>query len=108
MKIIVALVLAAMIFTPTTAFGWKSLANLYEEECIVDCIYGHASIDSSKPMNFILLGLGSILGLGLFVKLNRLGKFETFSITCKTCGSCTRGLKCIICEGRKQREKIQK
>ena len=108
MKIIVAFVLAALVFVPTTAFGWKSLANLYEEECFVDCVYGHQSIDSAKPMNFILLGIGSMVALGLFVKMNRLGKFETFSITCKTCGTCTRGLKCPLCEGRKQREKIRK
>jgi hypothetical protein len=97
MKIILAFVLVALIFIPNTAFGWKSLASLYEKECIVDCSYGHVGIDSSKPMNFILLAMISLLGLGLFIKFNRLRKFETFSIRCKHCGKSTRGLKCVYC-----------
>ena len=105
MKIIVALILAAVIFAPSTAFGWKSVSSLYEVQCIVDCNYGHASIDSSKPMNFILLGMASLIGVALYIQMNRLGKFETFSIKCKTCGRCTRCLKCQICEASKQKAK---
>ena len=101
MKIIVAFVLVALIFMPSTAFGWKSINSLYEQQCTIDCNYGHASIDSSKPMNFILLGMASLVGLGIFMKLNRLGKYETFSIRCKQCGSLTRGLKCVQCKARK-------
>jgi len=103
MKIVVALFLAAMVFAPSTAFGWKSIASLYEEDCIVNCIDGPASIDSSKPMNFILLAMGSLVVLGLYIRSSRLGKYETFSMKCKHCGKNTRGLKCVMCEARKQK-----
>ena len=103
MKIIVAFVLVALIFTPSTVFGWKSINQLNDVQCIVDCNFGHASIDSSKPMNFIMLGMFSLIGLGLFIKYNQLGKYETFSMKCKTCGKKTNGLKCSICEAEKQR-----
>ena len=103
MKIIVAFVLVALIFVPTSAaFGYKS-PTIYEKECTVDCNYKYASIDSSKPMNFILLGMFSLLGLGLFIKYNSLGKYETFSNTCQRCGKKTNGLKCPVCEAEKQR-----
>jgi len=103
MKIILAFVLVALIFTPSTVFGWKSINQQNNLQCIVDCNLGIASIDSSKPMNFILLGMFSILGIGIYIKYNRLGKYETFSITCKTCGRNTHGLKCPICESEKQK-----
>jgi len=103
MKIIVAFVLVALIFTPSTVFGWKTVNQLNDFQCIVDCNFGHASIDSSKPMNFIMLGMFSLIGLGLFIKYNQLGKFETFSMKCKTCRRKTNGLKCPICEAEKQR-----
>ncbi len=104
MKIIVTLFLVALIFVPTTAFGMKSLAPLYEKECTVNCYETTVSIASSKPMNFILLAVGSIIGLGIFIKLNRLGKFETFSFKCEHCGRSTRGLKCVICTARKPKQ----
>jgi len=103
MKIFVAFVLVALIFTPSTVFGWKSINQLNDVQCIVDCNFGNVSIDSSKPMNFIMLGMFSLIGLGLFIKYNRLGKYETFSMKCKTCGKKTNGLKCPICEAEKQR-----
>ena len=103
MRIIVALVLVALIFTPSTVFGWKSINQQDNFQCIVDCNLGPASIDSSKPMNFIMLGMFSLIGLGLFIKYNHLGKYETFSIKCKTCRRNTRGLKCPTCEAEKQR-----
>jgi len=102
MKIIVAFVLVALIFTPSTVFGWKSINQLNDVQCIVDCNFGNVSIDSSKPMNFIMLGMFSLIGLGLFIKYNRLGKYETFSMKCKTCRKKTNGLKCSICEAEKQ------
>ncbi len=74
---------------------------LYEKECTVNCYETTVSIASSKPMNFILLGVGSLIGLGIFIKFNRLGKFETFSFKCEHCGRSTRGLKCVICKARK-------
>jgi len=103
MKIIVAFVLAAIIFAPSTVFGWKSLAPLYEVECTVDCNYSHPSIVSAKPMNFIILGMVSLVALGLFMQMKRVGKYETFSVKCQTCGRCTRGLKCIYCQAEKQK-----
>ncbi len=103
MKIIVAFVLVALIFAPSTVFGWKSINQLNDDQCIVDCNFGYASIDSSKPMNFIMLGMFSLIGLGLFIKYNRLGKYETFSMKCKTCRRKTNGLKCPICEAETQR-----
>jgi hypothetical protein len=102
MKIIVAFVLVALIFAPSTVFGWKSINQINDIQCIVDCNFGHASIDSSKPMNFIMLGMFSLIGLGLFIKYNRLGKYEIFSMKCKTCRKKTNGLKCPICESEKQ------
>ena len=103
MKIIVAFVLVALIFAPSTVFGWKSINQLNDVQCFVNCDIDTASIDSSKPFNFIMLGMFSLVGLGLFIKYNRLGKYETFSMTCKTCRRKTNGLKCPICESEKQR-----
>ena len=103
MKIIVALVLVALIFAPSSVFGWKSVNQLNDVQCFANCNVDHASIDSSKPMNFIMLGMFSLVGLGLFIKFNKLGKYETFSMTCKTCRRKTNGLKCPICEAEKQR-----
>ena len=103
MKIIVAFVLVAVIFAPSSVFGWKSVNQLNDVQCFVDCNIAPASIDTSKPFNFILLGMFSLVGLGIFMKLNRIGKYETFSITCKTCRKKTNGLKCPTCEAEKQR-----
>ena len=101
MKIIVAFVLVAIIFTPSTVFGWRTI-NEVDHKCIVDCNFEYGGIDSSKPMNFILLGMLSLVGLGLFIKYRQLGKYETFSINCKICKRNTRGLKCPLCESEKQ------
>ena len=101
MKIIVTFVLVIIIFTPSTVFGWRSI-NEAELNCIVDCNFEYGSIDSSKPINFILLGMLSLVGLGLFIKYRQLGKYETFSINCKICKRNTRGLKCPLCESEKQ------
>lgn len=102
MKIIVAFVLVAIIFTPSTVFGWRTI-NEADLKCIVDCNFEYGGIDSSKPMNFIMLGMLSLVGLGLFIKYKKLGKYETFSIKCKTCKRNTSGLKCPLCESEKQR-----
>jgi hypothetical protein len=50
-----------------------------------------------------MLGMLSLIGLGLFIKYNHIGKYETFSMICKTCRKKTNGLKCPICEAEKQR-----
>lgn len=102
MKIIVAFVLVAIIFTPSTVFGWKSV-NAQELECIVDCNLEYGRIDSSKPINFIMLGMFLLFGLGLLIKYKKSEKYETFSIKCTICNRNTRGLKCPICEYEKQR-----
>jgi hypothetical protein len=102
MKIIVAFVLVAIVFTPSTVFGWRSI-NEADIKCIVDCNFQYGSTDSSKPMNFIMLGMLSLVGLGLFIKYKKLGKYETFSIKCNTCKRNTSGLKCPLCESKKQR-----
>ena len=103
MKIIVAFVLVALIFAPSTVFGWKSVNQLHGDHCYANCNIEVAGIDSSKPFNFLMLGMFSLIGLGLFIKYNRTGKFETFSMKCKTCRRKTNGLKCPICEAEKQR-----
>lgn len=92
-----------MIFTPSTVFGWKSVNQLNDIQCLVNCNIGAASVDTSKPFNFFMLGMFSLIGLGLFIKFNRLGKYETFSLKCKTCRKKTNGLKCPVCEAEKQR-----
>jgi len=102
MKIIVAFVLVAIIFTPSTVFGWRSI-NEADLNCIVNCNLEYGSVDSSKPMNFIMLGMLSLVGLCLFIKYKKLGKYETFSIKCNTCKRNTHGLKCQLCESEKQR-----
>ena len=68
MKIIVAFVLVALIFAPSTVFGWKSVNQLNDVQCFVNCNVKHADIDSSAPMNFFMLGMFSLIGLGLFIK----------------------------------------
>jgi len=103
MKIIVAFVLVAMIFAPGTVFGWKSINQEDKSQCMVDCNFGYGSIDSSKPMNFIILGTLSLIGLGVFIRYNQTHKYEAFSMQCKICKRNTRGLKCVICESEKQR-----
>ena len=101
MKIIVAFILVAIIFAPSTVFGWKSI-NQAENNCIVDCNYTYGSFDSSKSTTFLMIGMISLLGIGLFIKYKKLDKYETFSITCKTCRRNTRGLKCPICEAEQR------
>lgn len=102
MKIIVAFVLVAIIFTPSTVFGWKSV-NQADLNCIVDCNFTYGAVDSSKSTSLLMIGMLSLLGVGLLIKYKKLDKYETFSINCKTCRRNTRGLKCPICESEKQR-----
>jgi hypothetical protein len=103
MKIIVAFVLVAVIFAPSTVFGWKSINQEDKFQCMVDCNFEYGSIDSSKPLDFIMLGMLSLVGLGIFVKYIQAGKYESFSLQCKNCKRYTRGLKCVICESEKQK-----
>lgn len=103
MKAILVLVLVVLIFVPSTAFGWKSLSHLYVPDCDIICENNFSKVDNSAAMNFILLGLTAVAGLGLYYKYAKAGRFETFSLTCKECGKSTNGLKCPICEEEKQR-----
>ncbi|MFQ5573683.1 MAG: hypothetical protein ACE5EJ_05485 [Nitrosopumilaceae archaeon] len=103
MKSILVLVLVGMMLVPGTAFGWKSLSYNAIPECDIICENNFSRIDNSAPMNFILLGLTAIAGLGLYYKYAKAGKFEIFSLHCKQCGKSTNGLKCPLCEETKQK-----
>lgn len=103
MKPIIVFVLIGLIFLPGTAFGWKSLSYNYVSNCDILCENNFSKSDNSAAMNFILLGLTAITGLGLYYKYAKAGRFETFSLKCKECGKSTNGLKCRICEEKKQR-----
>jgi len=100
MKIAIALFILVLTLTPSTAFGWKSISSHYSEDCDVGCEIGSRMIssDNSKSMGFIMLGIASVIGLGIYYKITTIGKYETFSLRCKHCGGFTRGLKCIFCE----------
>jgi hypothetical protein len=49
------------------------------------------------------LGMLSLFSLGFLINYKKSGKYETFSLKCKTCKGNTNGLKCPICESEKQR-----
>ncbi|HSB50144.1 MAG TPA: hypothetical protein VLC72_02260 [Nitrosopumilaceae archaeon] len=102
MKPILVLVLAVLIFVPSTAFGWKSLSYNYVPDCDIICENNFSKVNNSAAMNFILLGLTAVAGLGLYYKYAKTDRFETFSLKCKQCGKSTNGLKCPICEEEKQ------
>lgn len=103
MKIILIIFLIiGMTLIPGTAFGWKSLS--YEKQhCSIECSASIQSIDHAAPMNFILLGIFSVIGLGIFYKISRTGKFDVFTIHCDECGRKTNGLKCPYCQTANQR-----
>ena len=103
MKIALALFLVSVMLLPGSAFGWKSTSYQNVETCHVNCQNIHQDIDHSEPFNFYLLGFLSIIGVGLLYKISRTEKFETFSLKCKHCGKSTNGLKCPLCEARKQK-----
>ncbi len=103
MKSILVLVLVGMMLVPGTAFGLKSLSHNTIQECDIICENNFSKVDNSATMNFILLGLTAIVGLGLYYKYAKTGKFETFSLQCKQCGKSTNGLKCPRCEENKQK-----
>ncbi len=103
MKSILVLVLVGMMLVPGTAFGMKSLSYNAIPECDIICNNNFSKVDNSVSMNFILLGLSAIIGLGLYYKYAKAGKFDTFSLHCKQCGKSTNGLKCPRCEETKQK-----
>ena len=102
MKIILAIVLIGFIFMPGLAFASKSVAFYDADECTYTCILPNIGIDHSSPMNFILLAASSVIGLGVFYKFSQTGKYDVISMKCNNCGRRTNGLKCSICETRKQ------
>jgi len=102
MKFALALIFIALIFVPSLAFGLKSV-NSQDSTCIISCGHLYATIDQSTPFNFILLGVASTIGLGVYYKILRTNKYEVFRLKCKNCGRKTNGLKCPICEAEKQR-----
>ncbi len=103
MKSILVLVLFGMMLIPGTAFGAKALSYNAIPECDIICENNFSKVDSSAPMHFILLGIASLVGLGLYYSYTKAGKFETFTLHCKTCGQSTNGLKCTSCEESKQK-----
>ena len=105
MKIILALVLIGFLFMPGSAFAWKSLAFHNTDDCTYDCTLPYAGVDHSSPMNFLMLGVTAIIGLGVYYKYAHTEKYATISLKCESCGRRTNGLKCAICEERKQRIK---
>ena len=102
MKFALALIFIALIFVPSLAFGWKSV-NSQDFTCTINCGHPYATIDQSAPFNFILLGVLSTIGLGVYYKISRTDKYEVFRLKCERCGRQINGLKCPICEAEKQR-----
>ena len=103
MKIILSILIIGLIFVPGYAFAWKSLSYSAVDECTFACSAPYSSIDNSSPMNFLLLAATSMIGLGIYYKFSRTGKYAVFSLKCESCGRKTNGLKCSICEESKQR-----
>lgn len=103
MKSILVLTFVVLIFVPSTAFGWKSVSHLYVPDCDIICENNFSKVDNSATMNFILLGVTAIVGLGLYYKYAKSDRFEIFSLKCTQCGTSTNGLKCPICEEEKQK-----
>ena len=103
MKIILAIVLIGFLFMPGYAFAWKSLAFHNADQCDYACNLPNIGIDHSSPMNFILLATSAVIGLGIYYKFSHTEKYAVISMKCDSCGRKTNGLKCPICEERKQR-----
>lgn len=102
MKIILSILIIGLIFMPGYAFAWKSLGYSSGDVCNYGCDTPYAGIDHSSPMNFLILAATSMIGLGVFYKYSRTGKYDVISLKCDDCGRRTNGLKCSICEERKQ------
>jgi len=94
-QLILVFVLLTLVFIPNSVYGWKSLGSIYEEECTVICV-NNVSLDSSYIMNFVLIGMMGLVGIGI-IQVRRLEKFEAFSLSCKKCNRFTSGLKCQFC-----------
>ena len=94
-NLILVLVLLTLVFIPNSVYGGKNLIFLYSEDCDVICVK-NVSLDSSYIMNFVLIGMMALVGIGV-INLRRLKKFETFSLRCKNCNRFTCGFKCQFC-----------
>lgn len=105
MKIILALLLGGMIFAPFSAFGWKSVMPQNDVVCEINCNYGVVGQVIPSSTNFIILAILSTLGLAVYHKVTTMEKYQTFSLRCKKCGRSTQGLKCPLCEAKKQAAK---
>lgn len=57
--------------------------------------------NSVSVIQTVALATVFLIALFAYYKLSNVGKYETFSLKCKKCGSITRGLKCVVCQGRK-------
>ena len=102
MKYFFVFVFLLLILIPNTAFGWKSLSYQENRECKINCGLAKQGLSSSEPTNFIFLTIFSVIGLGIYYKLTKTEKYDTFSVHCKRCGGFTSGLKCIKCQTLKE------
>jgi len=92
-----------LILIPNTAFGWKLLSYQDNRGCEFNCGISKQGLSSSEPTNFIFLAIVSVIGLGIYYKFTRTGKYDTFSVHCKNCGCFTNGLKCVKCKTLKEK-----
>jgi hypothetical protein len=65
-------------------------------------IHYKISTSSMDIVPLLIMGTIFLVVLAVYYKVSKVGKYETFSLHCNICGSLTRGLKCVVCEGRKK------
>jgi len=84
-------VLGLAVFAPIQLFAaTKSLHDI------------HYKIGASPDLApFLVMGSIFMVVLFAYYKSSRVGKYEKFSLHCARCGRFTRGLKCVMCETRK-------
>lgn len=63
----------------------------------------HANNVNMAPI--IIMAAVLLCVLLAYYKVSNVGKYETFSVRCKKCGSITRGLKCVVCQRKKMAKK---
>jgi hypothetical protein len=59
----------------------------------------HANNVNITPI--VIMATILLVVLLAYYKISKVGKYEAFSLKCKKCGSFTRGLKCVVCQGKK-------
>lgn len=90
-KTVIISALSLALFVPVQSFALtKSLHDVH---------YKIATQSDLAP--FVIMGSIFMVVLFAYYKSSRVGKYEKFSLHCSRCGRFTRGLKCVICEARK-------